>query len=120
MRTILASVAVLGVTLALCGSARADGRGGHHSDSRHDRDRHDRDRYDRDLHNDYYRTHGHKFEHGYYYKGRDHHHWSREYFSNRYGCTVYTDPGCGCDYYWCQPDSCYYPVSYCPYGRYGW
>lgn len=38
----------------------------------------------------------------------------------RYGCTLYYDAELECYYYWCAPDSCYYPVSYCPYQRYGW
>lgn len=38
----------------------------------------------------------------------------------RYGCTLYYDPELECYYYWCEPDGCYYPVSYCPYQRYVW
>ena len=68
----------------------------------------------------YYLTKGQKFEFGYYYKGPDHHHWSAEFFSEEYGCTLYHDAGLDCDYYWCSPDQCFYPVSYCPYQKYRW
>ena len=69
---------------------------------------------------DYHLTHGHKFKHGYYYSGKGHYHWSKRYWSERYGCTVYYDQGLECDFYWCAPAKCYYPVSYCPYDRYDW
>jgi hypothetical protein len=58
-------------------------------------------------------THGTKFAHGYFYRGRDHFHWSLHRYDSRYGCECYFDPSCSRWYYWCQPDSCYYPVSYC-------
>src|SRR5262245_47059271 len=68
----------------------------------------------------YHQSHGHKFEHGYYYRGHQHYHWQHRYYNSRYGCWTYYDPCVRNYYYWCQPASCYYPVSYCPYGRYCW
>jgi len=65
-------------------------------------------------------VYGRQFRHGYYYPGRYHRHWAYTRFDARYGCTLYYDPDLCCYYYWCQPDSCYYPVSYCPYDRYAW
>jgi hypothetical protein len=61
-----------------------------------------------------------KFKGGYYYKGGWHNHWNYRYHAANYGCTLYYDDGCQCYYYWCPPDDCYYPVSYCPYGQYSW
>jgi hypothetical protein len=63
---------------------------------------------------------GTRFNYGYYYRGRNHYHWSRWYWNSSYGCNVYYDPCCYSWYYWCAPASCYYPVSYCPYGTYSW
>jgi hypothetical protein len=63
---------------------------------------------------------GTKFSYGYYYPGRYHNHWSNYCWSGSYGCNLYYDPCCSNWYYWCTPASCYYPVSYCPYGTYSW
>jgi len=48
------------------------------------------------------------------------HHWSSSRYFAQYGCTLYYDTDEQCWYYWCQPDDCYYPLSYCPYGTYSW
>ena len=66
----------------------------------------------------YHSMNAKKFEHGYYYPGKNYNHWSYHCWDKRYGCNVYYDPGLCCYYYYCVPDSCYYPVSYCPYQRY--
>jgi hypothetical protein len=68
----------------------------------------------------YHQNYGTRFAHGYFYSGRNHNHWSYTRFDSRYGCTCYYDPGCSCWYYWCEPVSCYYPVTYCPYQTYCW
>jgi hypothetical protein len=68
----------------------------------------------------YHVTHGTRFHHGYYYRGRNHSHWRCWRWDARYGCICYWDPSVCVWYYWCQPDSCYYPVSYCPYRTYCW
>jgi hypothetical protein len=67
---------------------------------------------------DYHLTHGVKFDFGYIYKGFDHNHWSKIYFSNFYGCRIYHCPYTLVEYYWCAWDNCYYPVTYKPYGRF--
>jgi hypothetical protein len=69
---------------------------------------------------DYKNKFGFKFDHGYYYKGKDHHHWSYCCWYPSYGCYCYWCPSTSCYYYWCQPDSCFYPISYCPYRVYSW
>jgi hypothetical protein len=68
----------------------------------------------------YHLRYGTRFSHGYYYRGRNHSHWSHRYWNRRYGCWTYWDPCCSCYYYWCVPANCFYPVSYCPYSRYCW
>jgi hypothetical protein len=68
----------------------------------------------------YNQTNGTKFAHGYFYRGRDHNHWSSSRWDSRYGCECYYDPSCSSWYYWCEPACCYYPVSYCPYQTYCW
>src|SRR5262245_46965667 len=65
----------------------------------------------------YHLTHGVAFQYGYFYKGFDHNHWSNVFFHNGFGCKIYTCPFTHCDYYWCRPDNCFYPVHYRPYGR---
>jgi hypothetical protein len=72
------------------------------------------------YHRNYHLSHGRQFRGGYYYPGRTHGHWAYTVFDARYGCTLYYDPGLTCYYYWCEPDDCYYPVSYCPYDHYVW
>jgi hypothetical protein len=54
------------------------------------------------------------------FKGKSGHQWGRKLFDKRYGCKVYFDTDSGCWCYWCPPDDCYYPVDYCPYGKYTW
>jgi hypothetical protein len=71
-------------------------------------------------HRGYYAKNGRPFQGGYYYPGRNHPHWAYTVYDNRYGCTLYYDADLGSYYYWCQPDDCYYPVSYCPYDQYVW
>ena len=65
-------------------------------------------------------TYGTRFAQGYYYSGRNHNHWSYCRYDARYGCNCYYDPCCSSWYYWCEPASCYYPVTYCPYRTYCW
>ena len=67
---------------------------------------------------DYHLRYGVKFEHGYFYEGFEHNHWSKIYFNNIYGCKIYFDPYTRVEYYWCLPDHRFYPVSYKPYGKY--
>ncbi len=100
------------ISLATAGAAMAGG--GH--DRGHDNYRsHD----SHDSFKDYHQTHGTKFEHGYYYKGKEYSHWSSRCYSESYGCHIYYCPSACCWYYFCTPDCCYYPVSYCPYGKFG-
>jgi hypothetical protein len=63
---------------------------------------------------------GTKFQSGYLYKGCNHYHWTVCRFDVRYGCCCYFDPCCAVWYYWCEPDLCFYPVTYCPYRLYVW
>src|SRR5262245_31676644 len=61
----------------------------------------------------YHLTHGSKMKNGsYFYKGKDHFHWSHRYWFGKYGCYTYYCPSTCCWYYWYQPGDCYYPVSY--------
>jgi hypothetical protein len=64
--------------------------------------------------------HGEKFAHGTLYRGYRHNHWGYRYWNGTNRAWYYYDPGIKSYYYWCQPDSCWYPVSYCPYGQYTW
>jgi hypothetical protein len=67
---------------------------------------------------DYHLTFGTKFSQGICYKGKDHCHWSYSCWLPSCGCTCYYCPCTLVYYYWCAPDECWYPITYCPYGRF--
>src|SRR5262249_47895718 len=90
--------------------------GNRNRDSHHyDRSYGYRTRPFRESYRGYHLSHGTRFEHGYYFSGRLHKHWTKRYWHNAYGCYVYYCPSTKCEYYWCLPDNRYYPVSYVPY-----
>jgi len=60
----------------------------------------------------YYRDHGVRFSGGYYFVGRQHHHWSYKVWDARCHCYHYYDPDLRCFYYWNTGRGCYYPVGY--------
>jgi hypothetical protein len=66
----------------------------------------------------YHLHHGVKFDHGYFYRGFEHRHWSHIYFHPVHNVRVYFDPFTRFEYYWCPWDNCFYPLAYRPYGRY--
>ncbi len=66
----------------------------------------------------YHLTNGVRFNQGFYYRGRNHFHWSYQRWDPRYGCYLFYDPCVSMWYYWNQPMGCYYPVNYCPTGSY--
>lgn len=55
---------------------------------------------------------------GYCYHGIDHCHWYCNKWSPIHNCWFYFDQSCLLWYYWCEPDLCYYPVTYLPYRTY--
>lgn len=55
-----------------------------------------------------------------YYKGEHNHFWSSRYWSDQYGCYLHWCPRTRCWFYWCEPFECYYPIDYCPIGRYAY
>lgn len=69
---------------------------------------------------EYRDLHAKKCSFGYCYPGKNHSHWTSCCWSNVYGCKIFYDPCCCCEYYFCVPDCCYYPITYCPYGCYSW
>ena len=92
-----------------------------HNSSRHEYSEYSRNEFSRDSRSfpaDYHLRYGVKFEHGYFYEGFEHNHWSKIYFNSIYGCKIYFDPYTRVEYYWCVPDHRFYPVSYKPYGKY--
>jgi hypothetical protein len=77
-------------------------------------------KFDKKFDADYFKKFGTKFDHGFFYKGKHHNHWSYRCWYPEFGCYCYWDP-CLCEYfYFCEPDCCFYPISYCPYHRYVW
>jgi hypothetical protein len=117
MRFWTGAIAVV-FALALTASAQAGRPGGSGHSGSGSRIYHNQ--ISHDSHHDYFLNFGKKLEHGYFYSGRNHRHWSYCYWDSRYGCYLYWDPSLSCYYYWCVPASCYYPVSYCPYSTYCW
>jgi hypothetical protein len=104
MRRFLLSAAAMVLGLALVGSVEAapkSGPGGSSHSSRGSRSS-----------RSYHELHGTKFKGGYFYRGRDHYHWTYRYWWGKYGCYTYYCPSTSCWYYWYQQDNCYYPCSY--------
>src|SRR5262245_24934281 len=62
----------------------------------------------------YYRDHGVRFSGGYYYRGHDHHHWTRRAWDPVHRRWHYWDPNLNVYFYWYAPGNCYYPITYCP------
>jgi hypothetical protein len=62
-------------------------------------------------HTDYHTRFGTKFSHGYFYKGREHSHWTHRYHWAQYGCDCYWCPSTSCWYYFSESRDCYLPVS---------
>jgi hypothetical protein len=128
MKRLMLGMAAVSLGLAVAGSVQAGNRGSgqsSRSSSTHSGTSHSQGSTGRltnfhDNRSNYHWTNAKKFEHGYYYPGKNHNHWSYRCWDKRYGCYLYYDPGLCCYYYYCVPDSCYYPVSYCPYQRYGY
>jgi hypothetical protein len=110
MRRLLLSAAAVVVSLSLAATAGAGPKGGnaHHSGS------HAGSSHGGSSHGgNYHMTHGSRMKNGsYYYKGKNHSHWTHRYWWGKYGCYAYYCPSTGGWYYWYAPDDCYYPVSY--------
>lgn len=71
------------------------------------------------VHNqNYHIQHARRFDYGYCYSGPTHTHWVSTGFSHDLGCTVYFCPCTQVWYYWCPLDNCFYPITYCPHGKY--
>ena len=63
---------------------------------------------------------GTKAKFGFYFQSKYCNFWSYKCYLAKYGCTCFWCPCCNCYYYFCVPDDCYYPVTFCPYKRYCW
>jgi hypothetical protein len=119
MRRFILSVAAVSLSLVLAATAEAGSKGG--STGSKGSNYSSNGSHNSSSSSNYHMDHGSKMKNGSYcYKGKDHCHWSYHCWDKRYGCTCYYDSGLCCSYYWCEPDDCYYPVSYCPYGQYSW
>jgi len=57
----------------------------------------------------YHLADGRTFEHGYFYEGKYHKHWSYSYWDKRYGSYLYYDPCCS-SYCYRAPKARNYPV----------
>jgi hypothetical protein len=134
MKRFLRSVATVALGLAVAGGAQAAGKGSSHSSSSRSSSHYGPSTsvsynsqgtrgstyWSPGRSGNYYSTYARRSEHGYYYPGRNHYHWSYNCWDRRYGCRLYFDPGLCCYFYFCVPDDCYYPVTYCPYRVYSW
>jgi hypothetical protein len=101
MRRFFLGVAAVVVGLALVATAEAETKGAgfpRHTYSRGSRP--------------YHELHGTKFKGGYFYKGKDHRHWTYRYWWKKFGCYTYWCPSTSCWYYYYPREDCYYPVSY--------
>ena len=59
----------------------------------------------------YYLDHGVRYNGGYMYRGRDHHHWGYRVWNTRFNRYQYWDPSLRCYYYWSPVQVAYLP---CP------
>ena len=114
MRRFLLAAAVMGLGLALSGTATAGGKGGQFVGQSGGSCQSSCQSSQKGC---YQQTYGTKCSYGYCYKGRNHCHWSQSCWSPEHDCTVYRCPSTGCDYYWCGRDDCYYPTHHRPYGH---
>src|ERR1700722_13890984 len=102
MRQLILSVAAVTLSVAPAATAEAAQKGGapKGNASSHNGSR------------DYHLTHGTKFKGGYFYKGKEHRHWTYRYWYGKYGCYTYWCPSTSCWYYYYPREERYYPVSY--------
>ena len=110
MKKIILTVATLALTLVLAADSQANPKTSQGSPSKSGSMN--------GNFKDYHLTHGTKFDHGFFYRGKNHDHWGERRFDSRYGCEVYWDRGLSRWFYWCERDICFYPVTYCPYRVY--
>ena len=68
----------------------------------------------------YHLKFGKRFQFGYKYVGKVHHHWTKKIWIAKYGTYCNYCPHTHKLYYWCAPHGCFYPVSYCPTGVYAY
>ena len=69
---------------------------------------------------DYNLKFGKKCDFGWCFKGKCHDHWTCCCYIVDYGCNCFWCPCTLVWYYYCVPDDCWYPVTYCPYTVYVW
>ena len=62
-------------------------------------------------------THARRFSHGHWFRHR-HSCWGARCWNAHYHCWCRWCPVTCCNYYWCAPYNCYFPVGYCPTGSY--
>jgi hypothetical protein len=60
----------------------------------------------------YHLTHGVRFSHGHYFRGREHRQFRYRYWHARWRTYLFYDPGTRGWFYWSSPRFGYYPVSY--------
>jgi hypothetical protein len=127
MKRFMISLAAVGLVFAMGGLAQAGGKSGsggskgsngkNAGSSKSD----GRTHYSTTLKKD----HDFKFDKGHFFKGDYHCYkgkhcdfWNYHCWDRRYGCYLYWNPWYRSYYYYCDPDDCYYPISYCPYRKF--
>jgi hypothetical protein len=113
-RFLLSAVALVAGLLGATSTEALAGHDGHSGSGKggHGSMQSSHEGHGRQSRNSYYKKHGTKFSHGYFYHGRNHRHWDYRCWSKRYGCNCYWDSGCRSWYYWSEPKCCYYPICY--------
>jgi hypothetical protein len=130
MKRFMISLAAVGLVLAMGSAAQAGGKSGSGnskgsfvkgpSNSKNFSGNYKPTSLKNDHHDhDFKSDKGHFLKGDYHcYKGKCCNFWNYHCWDRRYGCYLYWDP-CYCSYYyWCEPDECYYPISYCPYRKF--
>jgi hypothetical protein len=72
---------------------------------------HARAAHGRVEHRPYYASHGVRFAGGYYYRGREHHHWGYQVWNAQFRRYHFWDNDLRCFYYYSPERDCYLPVG---------
>jgi hypothetical protein len=63
---------------------------------------------------DWHVTHGVRFSHGVFFRGREFRFFAHRHWNPRYRCWTFFYPGTNCYYYWSAANGGFYPLSYAP------
>jgi hypothetical protein len=125
MKSFMISLAAAGLVLGLGGLAQAGGKhGSNGSNGPSGKNSGNWKNSNGNYHTTNFKK-DHDYDKGHFLKGDFHCYkgkycdfWNYHCWDRSYGCELYWNPWYRCYYYFCDPDDCYYPISYCPYVKF--